>query len=64
MSVPLGKSTSLNINVFIYKMRIIQPHRTAIVKTSYDIILQKHFGSCQEGEIKDDVRVSGWTTIS
>ena len=35
--MPLGKSTSLNINVFIYE---IQPHRTAIIKTLHEIVLQ------------------------
>ena len=55
----LGKSTSFNINVFIYK---IQPHRTAFIKTLHEIVLQKHFGSCQEGETKD--HVPNWTTVS
>lgn len=58
----LGKApNSLSINVFIYKMRIIQPHRTAVIKTLYDVILQKHFGNCREGNIKDGTHVSGWT---
>ena len=63
-SVPLGKSTSLNINVFIYTIGIIQPRRTPIFKTLHEIVLQKRFGSCQEGETRDHARVSNWTTVS
>lgn len=45
-------------------MKVLRPHRTAITKTLHEIVLQKHFGNCPEGEIKDDTHVSGWIPVS